>query len=101
MRLQAVKNALVNEGIESLTISDAKGCAGEGQVEMYRGAKYVVDFLPKIKIEVVLEDRFAARVARIIGSSVGACRPGDQEVHLLPVEDAIRIRTGQHGDAAV
>jgi nitrogen regulatory protein P-II 1 len=99
--LRGVQDALFHEGIDSLTISDVKSCAGEGHVEKYRGAEYVVDFLPKIKIEVVLEDWFAARVAEIIEASVGAPRPGDPEVRVLPVEDVIRIRTGQHGAAAV
>jgi len=101
IQLRSVQDALIHEGIDSLTISDVKGCGGEGHVEKYRGVEYVVDFLPKIKIEVVLEDRFAARVAQIIEASVGARRPGDQDVRLLPVEDVIRIRTGQHGAAAV
>jgi len=100
-QLRGVRDALIHEGIESLTISDVKGCGGEGHVEKYRGTDYVVDFLPKIKIEVVLEDRFAARVAQIIEASVGGRRPGDQDVRLLPVEDVIRIRTGQHSSAAV
>ncbi len=101
IQLRSVQDALIHEGIDSLTISDVKGCAGEGHVEKYRGAEYVVDFLPKIKIEVVLEDRRAARIAQVIETSVGARRPGDQDVRLLPVEDVIRIRTGQHGAVAV
>ena len=101
IQLRGVQNALMQEGIESLTISDVKGCGGEGHVERYRGAEYVVDFLPKIKIEVVLEDRFAARVAQVIEASVGDRRPGDRDIRLLFVEDVIRIRTGQHGAAAV
>jgi nitrogen regulatory protein P-II 1 len=101
IQLRGVQDALIHEGIDSLTISDVKGCGGDGHVEKYRGAAYVVDFLPKIKIEVVLEDRLAARVAQIIETSVGARRPDDQHVRLLPVEDVIRIRTGQHGAAAV
>jgi nitrogen regulatory protein P-II 1 len=101
IQLRGVQHALIQEGIDSLTISDVKGCGGEGHVEKYRGAEYVVDFLPKIKLEVVLEDRFAARVARIIETNVGARRTGDPEVRLLPVEDVVRIRTGQHGAAAL
>jgi nitrogen regulatory protein P-II 1 len=100
IQLRSVQDALVHEGIDSLTISDVKCCGGEGHVEKYRGAEYVVDFLPKIKIEVVLEDRVAARVTQIIETSVGS-RNGDQDIRLLPVEDVIRIRTGQHGAAAV
>jgi nitrogen regulatory protein PII len=80
IQLRGIQDALIHEGIDSLTISDVKGCAGEGHVEKYRGAEYVVDFLPKSKIEVVLEDWFAARVVRIIEANVGARPPGDQEV---------------------
>ena len=101
IQLRGVQDALIHEGIDSLTISDVKSCGNEGHVEKYRGAEYVVDFLPKIKIEVVLEGRFAARVAQIIETNVGVPCPGDQEIRLLPVEDVIRIRTGQHGAAAV
>ena len=101
IQLRGVQDALIHEGIDSLTISEVKGCGGEGHVEKYRGAEYVVDFLPKIKIEVVLEDRFAARAAQIIETNASVPGRGDQEIRLMPVEDVIRIRTGQHGTEAV
>jgi nitrogen regulatory protein P-II 1 len=100
-RLDSVKEALADAAVESVTMSHVKGCHGEGYVEIYRGALYVVDFLPRIKIEVVLEDRFAARVAMLIGSSVTGAQCGDDDVRILHVDDAIRIDSGQRGDRAL
>jgi nitrogen regulatory protein P-II 2 len=101
-KLDEVREALSAIGVQGITVTEVKGFGRQkGHTELYRGAEYVVDFLPKNKIEVVLEDWFAARVVQIIEANVGARRPGDQDVRLLPVEDVIRIRTGQHGAAAV
>lgn len=99
-QLDIVKDALVKAGVDSVTMSDVKSCRGEGHAEMYRDALYVVDFLPRIKIEVVLDDAFAARVAALIDSNVAAGVGSDDGVHLLPVDDAFRIGFERRGDAA-
>jgi nitrogen regulatory protein P-II 1 len=99
-QLDSVKNALADAGVDFVTVSEVKGCRRDGYAEIYRGALYVVDFLPRVKIEVVLEDRFAARVATLIGSSVASAERDDDDVRILHVDDAFRIGDGQRGDAA-
>jgi nitrogen regulatory protein P-II 1 len=102
VKLGDVKDALAKEGVEAMTISGMKGSAsGEARAELYRGAEYVVDFLPKVKIEVVLSDDLAERAAEIIRLRAHTGLPGDGNTLLLPVDEAIRIRTGQRGEEAV
>jgi nitrogen regulatory protein P-II 1 len=101
-RLEEVKAALTGVGVEGMTVTEVKGFGRQkGHTEIYRGSEYAVDFLPKVKIEIVLPDeRVDAAVAAIIqGAKTG--KIGDGKVFVLPVESATRIRTGEHGNQAV
>ena len=101
-KLEDVKEALSEIGIEGMTISEVKGFGRQkGHTEIYRGSEYTVDFLPKVKFELVLADD---RVAKAVEAIVGAAKTGkigDGKVFVLPIEDAIRIRTEERGEAAV
>ena len=101
-KLEEVKDALGEIGVEGMTVSEVKGFGRQkGHTEIYRGSEYTVDFLPKIKLELVLPDaRVDAAVAAIIKSSKTG-KIGDGKVFISPVDDAIRIRTEEKGDAAV
>jgi nitrogen regulatory protein P-II 1 len=101
-KLDEVKNALHEVGITGMTVSEVKGFGRQkGHTEVYRGAEYVIDFLPKIKIEVVLEDAIAERAVQAIQDSARTDKIGDGKIFVLPVEQAIRIRTGETGADAV
>jgi nitrogen regulatory protein P-II 1 len=101
-KLDEVKEALSKEGVQGMTISEVKGFGRQrGHTELYRGAEYVVDFLPKVKIEILVEDEKAAKVMDVILSTARTGRIGDGKIFILPVEDAIRIRTGERGADAV
>ena len=101
-KLEDVKEALAEIGITGMTVSDVKGFGRQkGQTEIYRGSEYVVDFLPKVKIEIVLaDDKFAEAVDTII-KAAHTGKIGDGKIFVLPVEEAIRIRTSERADAAV
>jgi nitrogen regulatory protein P-II 1 len=101
-KLDEVKEALAKEGIQGMTVSEVKGFGRQkGHSELYRGAEYVVDFLPKIKVELLLDDAKAKRAADIIESAAKTGRIGDGKIFILSVEDAVRIRTGERGEAAI
>jgi nitrogen regulatory protein P-II 1 len=101
-KLDEVKNALHEVGITGMTITEVKGFGRQkGHTEVYRGAEYVIDFLPKIKIEVVLDDAIAERAVQAIQDSARTDKIGDGKIFMLPVEQAIRIRTGETGPDAV
>ena len=101
-KLDEAKEALSGIGIQGLTVSEVKGFGRQkGHTELYRGAEYVVDFLPKVKIEVVCEDDLAEKVAVALTDSARTGRIGDGKIFVSPVDEAIRIRTGERGDAAV
>ncbi|MFQ5668698.1 MAG: P-II family nitrogen regulator [Candidatus Binatia bacterium] len=101
-KLDAVKEALASEGIQGMTVSEVKGFGRQkGHTELYRGAEYVVDFLPKIKIELLVSDDKAGTAAELIEQTAKTGRIGDGKIFVSPVEDIIRIRTGEHGDDAV
>jgi nitrogen regulatory protein P-II 1 len=101
-KLDEVKEALAKEGILGMTISEVKGFGRQkGHTELYRGAEYVVDFLPKIKIEIILEEGKAQRAAAVIETAARTGRIGDGKIFILPVEDVIRIRTGERGENAI
>ena len=101
-RLDDVRNALSEVGIQGMTVSEVKGFGRQrGHTEMYRGAEYVVEFHPKIKIELVVTDDQAEKVTHALCESAGTGKIGDGKIFVIPVEDAIRIRTGEHGDEAV
>jgi len=101
-KLEDVKQALNQTGIEGMTITEVKGFGRQkGHTEVYRGSEYTVDFLPKIKIELVVSDqKLAAAVAAIIGAAKTG-KIGDGKIFVLPLEEAIRIRTEERGEAAV
>lgn len=101
-KLPEVKEALADFGIVGMTVTEVKGFGRQkGQTELYRGSEYSVDFLPKIKIEVVLhEDKVEAAVDAII-KAARTGKIGDGKIFVLPVEEAVRIRTGETADAAV
>jgi nitrogen regulatory protein P-II 1 len=101
-KLDEVKNALHEVGITGMTVSEVKGFGRQkGHTEVYRGAEYVIDFLPKIKIEVVLDDAIVERTVQAIQDSARTDKIGDGKIFVLPVEQAIRIRTGETGPDAV
>ncbi len=101
-KLDEVKEALNEIGIQGLTVSEVKGFGRQkGHTELYRGTEYVVDFLPKIKMEIVVRDDMAAQVVESITKAAGTGRIGDGKVFILPVEDVVRIRTGETGPDAL
>ena len=101
-KLQEVREALIAAGIEGLTLSEVKGYGRQkGHTEMYRGAEYTVDTLPKIKIEVVVKDDDLATVTEAITSSAGTGKIGDGKIFVSSLNDVIRIRTGETGNEAV
>ena len=101
-KLDEVKEALTDLGIQGLTVVEAKGFGRQkGHTELYRGAEYVVDFLPKVKIEVVLDDEMLERAVEAIVQNAQTGRIGDGKRFVTQVEDAIRIRTGERGREAV
>ena len=99
-KLQEVKEALIEAGIEGLTISEVKGYGRQkGHTEMYRGAEYSVDTLPKIKLEILTDD--FETVIKVISESANTGKIGDGKIFITNVEDVIRIRTGQTGSEAI
>ncbi len=101
-KLDEVKEALAKLNVQGMTVSEVKGFGRQkGHTELYRGAEYVVDFLPKIKIEIVVADAQAAAVAEAIMTPAKTARIGDGKNVILPADAAIRIRTGERGESAV
>ena len=101
-KLDEVKEALHEIGVSGITVTEAKGFGRQkGHTELYRGAEYVVDFLPKVKIELVLTDDMVDTAIQAIISAARTDKIGDGKIFVSPVEQAIRIRTGETGDDAV
>ncbi len=101
-KLDEVKEALHEIGLKGITVTEAKGFGRQkGHTELYRGAEYVVDFLPKVKIELVLEDNLVERAIESILQAAKTGRIGDGKIFISPVEEAIRIRTGERGPDAI
>jgi nitrogen regulatory protein P-II 1 len=101
-KLDEVKEALHGIGIQGMTVTEVKGFGRQkGHTELYRGAEYVVDFLPKIKIEITLSDDMADKAVQAIVEAANTGRIGDGKIFVLPVEEAVRIRTGERGSEAV
>jgi nitrogen regulatory protein P-II 1 len=101
-KLDEVKEALHEVGLQGITVVEAKGFGRQkGHTELYRGAEYVVDFLPKVKIEVICEDSVVERAVEAIMNAARTGRIGDGKIFISGVEDVIRIRTGEKGEAAV
>jgi nitrogen regulatory protein P-II 1 len=101
-KLDEVKDKLNGIGIQGITVSEVKGFGRQkGHTELYRGAEYVVDFLPKIKLEIVVADELAEQVIEAVVSSAQTGRIGDGKIFVLPVEEVVRIRTGEKGKDAL
>ncbi|MBY0355639.1 MAG: P-II family nitrogen regulator [Rickettsiales bacterium] len=101
-KLDEVKEALQEVGLPGITVTEVRGFGRQkGHTELFRGAEYTVDFLPKIKIELVVEDAMVERVVEAICQAAQTGRIGDGKIFITPVEDVIRIRTGERGDLAV
>ncbi len=101
-RLDDVRNALSEVGIQGMTVSEVKGFGRQrGHTELYRGAEYVVDFLPKAKIEVAVSDDIAERVVEAIIDAAKTGKVGDGKIFVTAIEQVLRIRTGESGDSAL
>ena len=101
-KLDDVREALTDVGITGMTVSEVKGFGRQkGHTEIYRGAEYAVDFLPKVKLELVVSDVDVDRAVEVIVETARSGKIGDGKIFVLPVEEAIRIRTGERSDAAV
>ncbi|MEH6527846.1 MAG: P-II family nitrogen regulator [Sneathiella sp.] len=101
-KLDEVKEALHEVGLQGITVTEAKGFGRQkGHTELYRGAEYVVDFLPKVKIEIVLEDALVERALEAIQQAARTGRIGDGKIFVSTVEEVIRIRTGEKGAEAI
>ena len=101
-KLDEVKEALHEVGIKGITVTEAKGFGRQkGHTELYRGAEYVVDFLPKVKIEVVMEDSMVERAVEAIQAAAHTGRIGDGKIFVMTIDEAIRIRTGERGADAI
>lgn len=101
-KLDEVRDALTSLGIQGLTVSEVKGFGRQkGQTEIYRGAEYLVSFLPKVKIEIVVDDGQVERAVEAIQKAAHTGKIGDGKIFVLSVEQALRVRTGESGDEAL
>jgi nitrogen regulatory protein P-II 1 len=101
-KLDEVKEALHGIDIQGMTVTEVKGFGRQkGHTELYRGAEYVVDFLPKIKIEIAVSDEMVEKAVQVIVEAANTGRIGDGKIFVLDIEQAVRIRTGERGPAAV
>jgi nitrogen regulatory protein P-II 1 len=101
-KLDDVKDALIEIGVQGLTAVEVKGYGRQrGHTELYKGAEYVVDFLPKVKIEVVVDDDMVAKVVDAIERAARSGKIGDGKIFVIPVDEVVRIRTGERGSDAL
>jgi nitrogen regulatory protein P-II 1 len=101
-KLDEVKQALMEIGVEGMTVTEARGFGRQkGHTELYRGAEYVVDFLPKVKLELIVPDPLAEKAILAIAGAARTGRIGDGKIFVMEVGDAVRIRTGERSDAAL
>ncbi|MBT1072248.1 P-II family nitrogen regulator [Pelotalea chapellei] len=101
-KMDEVKDALNEIGIEGITVSEVKGFGRQkGHTELYRGAEYVVDFIPKIKMEIAVPDELVNKVVETIENTAKTGRIGDGKIFIIPLEEAVRIRTGEKGTDAI
>ena len=101
-RLEAVRDALSGIGVQGLTVSEVRGFGRQkGQTEIYRGAEYIMQYVPKVKLEIAVDDEIADRVVEAVGNAARTGRIGDGKVFVLPLEGAMRVRTGEMGADAL
>lgn len=101
-KLEDLKEGLQEIGIQGMTVTEVKGFGRQkGHAEIYRGAEYVIDFLPKVKVEVVTTDDLVPQVVEVIQQSTRTGKAGDGKIFIVPVENAVRIRTGEVGEDAI
>ena len=101
-KLEDVKASLAEAGIEGMTVSDVKGFGRQkGHTEIYRGSEYTVDFLPKVKLEIAVEDGAVGKTIDAIARGAKTGKIGDGKIFVVPLDEVVRIRTGEHGEAAV
>lgn len=101
-KLEEVKEALAGVAVQGLTVTEVKGFGRQkGHIEVYRGSEYTVDFLPKVKIEIVVADELVTNVIAAIMRSAKTGKIGGGKVFVLPLDEAVRIRTGEHGEIAL
>ena len=101
-KLDEVKEALSSVGVQGMTVSEVKGFGRQkGHTELYRGAEYVVDFLPKVKLDIIVADELVPQVVDAIQRSAKTGRIGDGKIFVLPIEEVVRIRTGERGNDAI
>ena len=101
-KLDEVKDALNAIGVQGITVTEVKGLGRQkGHTELYSGAEYVVDFLPKVKIEIIVTDTLVAKIIDTIETAAKTGRIGDGKIFVTPVEEVIRIRTGERGETAI
>ncbi len=101
-KVDDVRNALTEIGVQGLTVTEAKGFGRQkGHTELYRGAEYVVDLVPKMKLEILVSDDQVEPVIEAITASASTGKIGDGKIFVMPVSDAVRIRTGERGDASI
>jgi len=101
-KLEEVKEALAEIGIEGMTVTEVKGFGRQkGHTEIYRGSEYTVDFLPKVKLEIAVADDVATKTVETIVKAAKTGKIGDGKVFVLPLEEVVRIRTDEHGEAAI
>lgn len=101
-KLEEVKDALSEIGIEGMTVSEVKGFGRQkGHTEIYRGSEYTVDFLPKVKVEIAIDDDQVEKAVETIVNAAKTGKIGDGKVFVIPIEEAVRIRTGEKGEGAL
>ena len=101
-KMEDVKEALAEIGVEGMTVSEVKGFGRQkGHTEIYRGSEYTVDFLPKVKFEIVISDDHVAKAVEAIVQSAKTGKIGDGKIFVLPIEEAVRIRTEERGESAI
>lgn len=101
-KLEEVKEALAEIGIEGMTVTEVKGFGRQkGHTEIYRGSEYTVDFLPKVKVEVVVGDDTVSKTVEAIAKAAKTGKIGDGKIFVIPVDEAVRIRTDERGDASL
>ena len=101
-KLDEVKEALQEVGLQGITVTEAKGFGRQkGHTELYRGAEYVVDFIPKVKLEIAVADELVGKVVESIQHAAKTGRIGDGKIFIIPLEEAVRIRTGETGTDAI